>query len=154
MSSHGIRRALVFLGAVLALYAGAFAIRSAAGWSGQSQPLAEPPPDAAALVAQLVGERARAQQLSAQLQEATAHSRALADALAALTHKAGRDARSARQLSRQLDGARARLLELQRQLAARPALAPAILTLAPPATHAPPPSEPDDEDDDDEEDDD
>ena len=40
MSSLQIRRAIVFLAAVLALYAGALAIRSAAGWSGQSQPLA------------------------------------------------------------------------------------------------------------------
>jgi len=142
MSSLSMRRAFVFLGAVLALYAGAFAIRSAAGWSGQSQPLAEAPPDAAALVAQLVDEQARAEQLAAQLEQATVHSRELSDALAAVTDKAAHDARSARQLSRQLEDARARLLELQRQLASRPALSTATVALAPPPTSPPPPSEP------------
>lgn len=146
MSSLQIRRAIVFLAAVLALYAGALAIRSAAGWSGQSQPLAEPPPDAAALVAQLVDDQARAEQLAAQLHQATAHSRELADALGAVTDKAAHDARSARRLARQLDGARAKLLELQRQLASQPPPPAATLTLAAPstATPIPPAGEPDD----------
>lgn len=146
MSSLSLRRTIVFLGAVLALYAGAFAIRSAAGWSGQSQPLAEAPPDAAALTAQLVDERARAQALAAQLEQATAHSRELVDALAAVTDKAARDARSAHQLSRQLDEARARLEALQRQLATRPA-PPTAVILAAPSTSGSGPSEPDDDED-------
>ena len=151
MSSLQIRRAIVFLAAVLALYAGAFAIRSAAGWSGQTQPLAEPPPDAAALVAQLVDEQARAEQLAAQLHQATQHSRELADALAGVTDKAAHDARSARRLARQLDGARAKLLELQRQFASQPAPPAATLTLAAPSTPTPipPAGEPDDEHEDD-----
>ena len=139
MSSLQIRRAIVVLGAVLALYAGAFAIRSAAGWSGQSQPLAEPPPDAAALVAQLVDEQARAEQLAAQLQQATAHSNELAAALAAVTDRAANDAQSARRLARQLDAARAKLLELQRQLASQPVPPAAIVTLAAPSTPTPMP---------------
>lgn len=136
MSSLQIRRVVVVLGAVLALYAGAFAIRSAAGWSGQSQPLAEPPPDAAALVAQLVDEQARAEQLAARLQQATAHSRELADALAAVTDKAAHDTRSARRLARQLDDARVKLVDLQRQLASPPAPA-ATMMLAAPSTPTP-----------------
>jgi hypothetical protein len=138
MSSLPLRRAIVFLGAVAALYAGGLAIRAAAGWSGQSQPLAEPPPDAAALVAQLVDERSRAEQLTAQLQEAIARSQELESALAAVTDKAARDARSAQRLASRLDGARAKLLELQRQLAARPA---PTVTVAVPAPSMPgPPS--------------
>jgi uncharacterized protein with von Willebrand factor type A (vWA) domain len=145
MSSLTIRRAIVFAGAVLALYAGAFAIRAAAGWSGESQPLAQPP-DAAALVAQLLDEQARAEQLAAQLEQATAHSRELTDALAAVTDKAAQDTQSARRLARQLDAARDKLLELQRQLASRPAPPAATVTLAAPPTPAPPPpGEPDDD---------
>ena len=145
MSSLQIRRAVVVLGAVLALYAAAFAIRSAAGWSGQSQPLAEPPPDAAALVAQLVDEQARAEQLAARLQQATAHSRELADALAAVTDKAAHDTRSARRLARQLDAARGKLLDLQRQLASPPAPAATVMLAAPSTpTQLPPAGETDD----------
>ena len=109
-------------------------------------PWPEPPPDAAALVAQLVDDQARAEQLAAQLHEATAHSRELADALAAVTDKAAHDARSARRLARQLDGARAKLLELQRQLASQPPPPAATLTLAAPSapTAIPPAGEPDD----------
>lgn len=151
MSSLSIRRAIVFAGAVLALYAGAFAIRAAAGWSGESQPLAQQPPDAAALVAQLLDEQARAEQLAAQLEQATAHSQELTDALAAVTDKAAHDTQSARRLARQLDAARDKLLELQRQLASRAAPPAATVTLAAPSTPAPPP--PDEPDDDDEEDD-
>lgn len=150
MSSLSIRRAIVFAGAVLALYAGAFAIRAAAGWSGESQPLAQPPPDAAALVAQLLDEQGRAEQLAAQLEQATAHSQELTDALAAVTDKAAQDTQSARRLARQLDAARDKLLELQRQLASRAAPPAATVTLAAPSTPAPPPP---DEPDDDEEDD-
>lgn len=151
MSSLQIRRAIVVLGAVLVLYGGAFAIRSAAGWSGQSQPLAEPPPDAAALVAQLVDEQARAEQLAARLQQATAHSRELADALAAATDKAAHDTQSARRLARQLDAARGKLLELQRQLASPPARASTLTLAAPSAPTLLPPA---DETDDDEHEDD
>ena len=142
MSSLPIRRAIVVAGAVLTLSAGVIAIGSAAGWSGQTQPLDQRPPDAAALVARLLNEQARAAQLASQLQQATAHSRALAHALTAVTHKATHDARSARQLARQLDAARTRLLELQRQLTAGPAPPAATLTLAAPAPPAPPPTEP------------
>lgn len=137
MSSLHIRRAIVFVVAVAALYGGAFAIRSAAGWSGQSQPLASAPPDAAALVAQLVDERARAEQLSTQLHQATARSQELADALAAAARKAAHDARSAQQLAKQLDTARSRLQEMQRQLAARPAPVLTVSVPAPAATAVP-----------------
>jgi hypothetical protein len=132
-----IRRAIVFVAAVAALYGGAFAIRSAAGWTGQSQPLAEAPPDAAALVAQLVDERGRAQPLSGQLQQAMARSQELEDALAAATSKAAHDAKSAQHLASQLDSARARLEELQRQLADRPAPTVTVTVPAPAATAAP-----------------
>jgi chromosome segregation ATPase len=131
MSSPRIRRAIVFLAAVAALYTGAFAIRSAAGWAGQTKPLTQAPPDAAALVAQLVDERARAEQLTAQLQLATTRTRELEGALGAATDKATRDARSAQRLARQLDAARAKLRDLQGQLTAQPA---ATVTVAVPAS--------------------
>ena len=137
MLSLTVRRALVFVIAVVALYGGAFAIRSAAGWTGQSKPLAEAPPDAAALVAQLVDERARAQQLSAQLAGAMARSQQLEDALAAATSKAAHDARSAEHLANELDSARSRLEQLQRQLADRPASTVTVTVPAPAATAAP-----------------
>lgn len=138
-----VRRALVFLAAVAALYGGAFAIRSAAGWTGQAQPL-DAPPDAAALVAQLVDERVRAQQLSDQLDQAMARSQALEDALAAATSKASHDAKSAQHLANQLDSARTRLEELQRGRSARPV---SIVTVPAPAPTAAPMTGGDEDDD-------
>jgi hypothetical protein len=135
MSSLRIRRALVFLAAVACLYGGALAIRSAAGWTGQTKPLAEAPPDAAALVAQLVDERDRAAQLTVELQQASARSDELQTALAGAIAKAGHDARSARKLARQLDAAQQKLAQLQAQLAARPA--PALTVTLPAPTAAP-----------------
>lgn len=141
MSSLRIRRAIVFLAAIAALYGGALAIRSAAGWSGQSAPLAEAPPDPAVLVGQLVDERARAQQLAGQLDEATARSAELEAALAAATAKAGHDARAADRLVRQLEAARAKLADLQDQLAATPAQAMTVSVPATPTAGSLPPAE-------------
>jgi multidrug efflux pump subunit AcrA (membrane-fusion protein) len=137
MSSIRIRRTIVFMAAVAALYSGAFAIRSAAGWAGQTKPLADAPPDAAAVIAQLVDERARAQQLAAQLQVTIARTQELESALSTATDKATHDARAAQHLARQLDAARAKLRDLQTQLTARPA---ATVTVAVPAPSTAAPS--------------
>lgn len=146
-----LRRATVTLGVIALLFAGALAIRSAAGWTGQSQPLAEQPPDTASLVAQLLDEQARAQLLADQLEQAAVRTQELQSALATATKQAADDARSATHLADRLDAARAKLLDLRAQLAQA---AGESLTVPVAAVGAAPGDDPEDDDDDDHEDDD
>lgn len=146
-----LRRATVTLGVIALLFASALAIRFAAGWTGQSQPLAEQPPDAASLVAQLVDEQTRAQLLTDQLEQATARTQELERALAAATDRAAHDARSATDLADRLDAARAKLLDLRAQLGQA---AGASLTVPVAAVAIPPADDPDEDEEDDHEDDD
>jgi DNA repair exonuclease SbcCD ATPase subunit len=128
------RRRFVVLGFALSVLAASVAIRLAAGWTASAATLAERPPDATQLVAQLQQEQARAAALAEELAGVSSQAAELQAALDAARQKAGTDAASAEELARQLKDARARLTTLQAQLAARP---PTTVILSRPAPSTP-----------------
>jgi septal ring factor EnvC (AmiA/AmiB activator) len=144
MSSLTLRRSLVILATVASVFGGAVAIRAAAGWTGSSAPLAAPL-DAAALVARLQDEKARADAITQELSQVVDRATQLQEALAAAEAKASVDAQSAADLAAQLASAQRRLATLERQLAGQAATRAA----APPPTAAPSSTEPEHEEDDD-----
>jgi len=118
MSSLNRRRSFVVAVTAASVFAAAVTIRLAAGWSANTAPLTEQPPNAEELVAALRDEEARADALAAELEQVATQADELQAALVAAQDKAGQDAAIASDLAQQLASAKARLANLQAQLAA------------------------------------
>lgn len=117
MSNLMLRRSVVVVATVASLFAGAVAIRAAAGWTAAVAPL-EQPPDPAALVSQLKDEHSRADAVTDELSQMLSRAAELQAALTAAQDKASTDTQSAADLATRLAEAQAKLANLQRQMAA------------------------------------
>jgi septal ring factor EnvC (AmiA/AmiB activator) len=142
MSTLTLRRSIAVLLAVASLVGAGVAVAQVGSWTAASTSFAQKPPDPAAIVGRLRDEQARAASLTDQLAAVRARADELAAALDAATAKSTADAATAADLARQLAAASSRLERLQAQLAAvvaaratsASAAAPAAATAVPTPT--------------------
>jgi uncharacterized phage infection (PIP) family protein YhgE len=131
------RRPFVVVGVVLALVAGAASIRAAAAWTAAAAPLAARPPSIESLQVALANEQARSAALRAQLDELTAGSADLTNALTVARDRIATDATQAGKLQASLTAAKTKLSALEasirRARAAATGAAPAPASRAPTA---------------------
>jgi septal ring factor EnvC (AmiA/AmiB activator) len=111
-----LRRPLVVLGVLLALFLGAASIRAAAAWTAASAPLADRPPSVESLRAELATEQARSRALQSHLDQLNSDSSDLLAALAAAGDRIAVDATQAKELQDSLAAAKAKLAALEKSI--------------------------------------
>jgi chromosome segregation ATPase len=113
-----LRRSLVIVGVIASLAAGIVTAESAAEWTARSAPLAVAPESVQSLTARLAAEEARSTALQDELDALRTRATELSDALDVARGRIVSDSDTAAALRARLDGAKTRLVALEKLIAA------------------------------------